>query len=462
MSEAALSSIIKRLESATVKLEEMASKGFTSASNVATSATTGTGASASGPTSAAVSAFDEFMLTTKTYVDLSAKIGGLVKEQADIVMTAFAAERRLIEIAAASKKPDQTTLQGLVKPLIDAGGKVTEIKDKNRASPLIALLSEVSEGISGLGWVAVEPAPAPFVGEYKETAQFWANKVIKEWRDKDKSYVDWANSFVQILNELQTYVKKCHTTGLVWNPKGGDAKSAPGSSAPVVAAAATTAAVAAVTGPALFSELNKEGSVTAGLRKVDKSEMTHKNPDLRATSVVPAAAVVPKAAPVAAAPTKPAKFALEGAKWAVENQVNNPNLVIDNADIKQSVYIYNCQNSTVQIKGKIKAVVLDNCKKVGVVMDTILSTADIVNCKSVQVQITGTCPTLNIDKTDGIQVFLSKTALGVEILTAKSSEMNVSFEGGADGDFVEKPIVEQFKTVIKNGVLITQSVEHSG
>ena len=77
-----------------------------------------------------------------------------------------------------------------------------------------------------------------------------------------------------------------------------------------------------------------------GLKKVDKSEMTHKNPELRASSMVPGTSgmasrlpkiiqrdaqvaikpVVPKAAPntaATAAPSKPPKFALEGAKWAV-------------------------------------------------------------------------------------------------------------------------------------------------
>jgi hypothetical protein len=39
---------------------------------------------------------------------------------------------------------------------------------------------------------------------------------------------------------------------------------------------------------AVFAELNRGEDVTKGLRKVDKSEMTHKNPALRAGSVVPA------------------------------------------------------------------------------------------------------------------------------------------------------------------------------
>lgn len=43
----------------------------------------------------------------------------------------------------------------------------------------------------------------------------------------------------------------------------------------------------------MFAELNRGEEVTKGLRKVDKSEMTHKNPALRASSVVPAATPSP-------------------------------------------------------------------------------------------------------------------------------------------------------------------------
>ena len=38
----------------------------------------------------------------------------------------------------------------------------------------------------------------------------------------------------------------------------------------------------------VFASLNQGESVTKGLKKVDKSEMTHKNPELRASSVVAA------------------------------------------------------------------------------------------------------------------------------------------------------------------------------
>jgi adenylyl cyclase-associated protein len=72
--------------------------------------------------------------------------------------------------------------------------------------------------------------------------------------------------------------------------------------------------------------LNKGGDITSGLKKVDKSQMTHKNPELRQTSAVPEKKSPPevKAKPGALArqpsqvAKKPAKTELEGGnKWSV-------------------------------------------------------------------------------------------------------------------------------------------------
>jgi adenylyl cyclase-associated protein len=102
--------------------------------------------------------------------------------------------------------------------------------------------------------------------------------------------------------------------------------------------------------------------VTKGLRKVDKSEMTHKNPALRAGSTVPAE----KRPPLPKKPTKPAslqakkpaKFALEGNKWMVEYQENEPGLTVEDVEISQTVNLFGCKNTTVVIKGKCNAVTL--------------------------------------------------------------------------------------------------------
>ncbi|KAJ3267612.1 F-actin-capping protein subunit alpha [Borealophlyctis nickersoniae] len=470
MSEAALAAVVKRLEAATTRLEEIAKVKTGSPAGSVTGGSTGTASAAGG--APAVAAFQELLDGPfEELLKLCAKIGGVVEEQSTHVREALHAQKTLIETAAASKKPDTAGITELLKPLQAAMGKVSEIREKNRASPLFNHLSTVSEGFPALGWVVIEPAPAPYVSEMRDASQFYANRVMKEYKDKDPMHVEWVKSYVGFLTELHGYVKKWHTTGLTWNPRGGDAKSFSGS-APAATAAApasapapqTTAAPAAGGKPAgLFSELNK-ADLTSGLRKVDKSEMTHKNPELRAGSVVKAEERPAASAPAkfgGAAPKAPPKLALEGNKWAVENQNNNQNIVIDKTELKHTVYIFNCQNSTIQVKGKVNAVTLDGCKKVGLVVENAVSTIDVVNCKSAQVQITGKAPTVVIDKTDGLQLYLSKTAQAVEILTAKSSEMNVLVEG-ADGDFAEKPMPEQYKTVIEGGKLVTVPVEHKG
>lgn len=73
---------------------------------------------------------------------------------------------------------------------------------------------------------------------------------------------------------------------------------------------------------AVFAELNRGTDVTKGLRKVEKSEMTHKNPALRASSTVPSSPSSAKkptkpAKPQSLSTKKPAKFVLEENKWII-------------------------------------------------------------------------------------------------------------------------------------------------
>jgi adenylyl cyclase-associated protein len=111
----------------------------------------------------------------------------------------------------------------------------------------------------------------------------------------------------------------------------------------------------------VFSQLNVGSNVTAGLKKVDRSQMTHKNPELRASSIVAADAGKTKTstAPKETVVTKsPPKMVLEGNKWAIEHFDNKQDIVLNDTEIKQVVNIFNCNNCTIQITGKVNAVSL--------------------------------------------------------------------------------------------------------
>lgn len=52
-----------------------------------------------------------------------------------------------------------------------------------------------------------------------DAGQFYTNRVLKEWKEKDVTHVNWAKSWLQTLTELQQYIKQHHTTGIVWAGK---------------------------------------------------------------------------------------------------------------------------------------------------------------------------------------------------------------------------------------------------
>ncbi|XP_050349523.1 adenylyl cyclase-associated protein 1 isoform X2 [Nymphalis io] len=358
-----------------------------------------------------------------TYLELSKQIGGDIATHANLVNDAFQQQFRYIQLAAVRSKPLQAEEVQLLAPTSEKISSIQQYREKNRASPFFNHLSAISESIPALGWVAVSPTPAPYVKEMNDAGQFYTNRVLKEWKEKDKTHVDWCRAWVQLLSDLQAYVKQYHTTGLVW----------------------------------------------AALRKVTSDMQTHKNPQLR-QGPAPFKAAAPKV-PTKALPTpgagvlpdKPPVFSRDGKKWIIEYQKGNSNLVVENAEMNNVVYMFRCRDSALTVRGKINGVVLDSCTKCAVVFDNLVSSVEFVNCQSVQMQVLGKVPTISIDKTDGCQIYLSEESSAVEIVSSKSSEMNVLVPNG-NGDYTEYPIPEQFKTVLNKPPtgLTTTPVENKG
>lgn len=176
-------------------------------------------------------------------------------------------------------------------------------------------------------------------------------------RNSDKAQVGWVKSFYQVMRSLIAYIKQHHARGVQWNAKGVEAIQAmkdlkSGSSATSSAPPPPPLPPAASGGPppppppppgglppipksggadlgAMFADLNKGDGVTKGLKKVDASQMTHKNPSLRTTSTVPtrsdsssstrgvSPAPPKKAKPESLRTKKPPKMELDGSKWII-------------------------------------------------------------------------------------------------------------------------------------------------
>lgn len=268
----------------------------------------------------------------------------------------------------------------MLNPTQVALDAVTQIREKNRASKLFNHLATVGEGISALGWVTMEGVEAAkYVGEMRDASQFYGNRVIREYKDtylppslvsysRDPAHKEWQTSFVDILNELQKYVRKHFPQGIKWNAEGAPADTFVGQTLPPAASSppappappplaggaprpppppppppppeslmpskssSSTAEESKSSMGAVFSQINQGEGITSALKHVDKSQMTHKNPALKEKKLSPK----PPAKPAAlqrhpsgpstpAAPTpKTGKKYIEGVKWVIVNAFKLP------------------------------------------------------------------------------------------------------------------------------------------
>ena len=254
--------------------------------------------------SASVASFDSILSgPLGQFKTASQAIGGDVATLGDLVGSTFDMQKHFLQTVSASKQPKADDLQKLLKPTSEMIGEIQQFRESNRRSEMFNHLSAISESIPALGWVAVSPAPAPYVKEMKDAGQFYTNMVLKDWKEKDNTHAVWVRSWVETLSELQAFVKQFHTTGLVWNPKGGDADLSAIPSKPAIKPKAAPKAAASPAKPS------------------------------------------PKAFKATTATQKPPSLHQDGKKWIVEYYKGDQNITIDHIEMNQSVYIFKCESS---------------------------------------------------------------------------------------------------------------------
>ena len=239
----------------------------------------------------------------------------------------------------------------------------------------------------------------------------------------------------------------------------------------------------------VFEQLNRGEAVTSGLKKVDQSEMTHKNPALRAGSAVPEKGandisrsrspgpeIKPKPAAMrqnsgnsssatATVIKKEGKKELDGNKWLIENYDSPSSPIKIDVTLSQSVLISRCKNTTVLLKGKANAVSIDNSPRTQILVDTLVSSVDVIKSPNFAIQITGTLPTIMLDQVDNASIYLSVDSLATEVYTSKCSSVNIILppeDEEGEGDSKECPLPEQIRTYVKNGRIVSEIVEHAG
>ncbi|KAM7250780.1 hypothetical protein ACFE04_022663 [Oxalis oulophora] len=465
--------LIERLEKAVARLEALSSGAAA------------VGGDDGGDVSSdpSIIAFDDFI---KEYVGRVMKaaeqIGGQVLDVTKILLEAFTVQKELLIKIKQTQKPDMVGLGEFLMPLNEAIMKASKMTE-GRRSDFFNHLKAATDSLSALAWIAYTgkdcgmSMPIAHVEESWQMAEFYNNKVLVEYKSKDPNHVEWAKAMKELyLPGLRDYVKSNYPLGPVWSATGKAPTKAPakrpspGAPAPPPAPPASLfsseSSQPSSSRPkqgmsAVFQDISA-GNFTGGLRKVTADMKTKNRADR--TSVVSAVEKETRATTPSFSKTGPPKLELQmGRKWVVENQIARKNLVIDDCDAKQSVYIYGCKDSVLQIQGKVNNITVDKCNKMGVVFKDVVAAFEIVNCNGVEVQCQGSAPTISVDNTSGCQLYLSKDSLQTSITTAKSSEINVMVPGAeADSDWGEHALPQQFIHVFKDGHFETTPLSHSG
>ncbi|XP_022746914.1 cyclase-associated protein 1-like isoform X1 [Durio zibethinus] len=468
--------LIERLEAAVARLEALSAAGVSSRGLPDSGVEV-----ASDPS---IVAFDDLMAQHVARVsDAAEKIGGQVLDVTKIIVEAFSVQKKLLIEIKQTEKPDMAGMAEFLKPLNEVITKANAITE-GRRSDFLNHLKSAGDSLSALAWIAYTgkdcgmSMPIAHVEESWQSAEFYSNKVLVEFRNKDPNHVEWAKALKELyLPGLRDYVKSHYPLGPVWSASGKRASSAatktPTTGAPAAPPPPPPASLCSSEPSqpsssrpkqgmaAVFQEINT-GNVTAGLKKVS-TDMKTKNRTDR-TGIVSAGEKETHSSSSSSSKARPPKLELQmGRKWVVEDQFGRKNLVIDDCDAKQSVYVFGCKDSVLQIQGKVNNITIDKCTKMGVVFKDVVAACEIVNCNGVEVQCQGFAPTISVDNTSGCQLYLSKDSLGASITTAKSSEINVLVPAAkSDGDWGEHALPQQYIHAFKDGHLETAPVSHSG
>ncbi|KAL4615742.1 hypothetical protein ACB092_07G148700 [Castanea dentata] len=473
--------LIARLESAVARLESL-STGFGSRGLPAFDDDTAAAAAAASSSDPSILAFDDLVSQYLGRVSSAAeKIGGQVLEVTNVLQEAFNVQKELLIKAKQTQKPDPAGLPEFLKPLNEVMVKANALTE-GRRSDFFNHLKSATDSLSALAWIAFTgkdcgmSMPIAHVEESWQMAEFYNNKVLVEYKSKDPNHVEWAKAIKELyLPGLRDYVKSHYPLGPVWSATGKPAAAPPKAPTPGAPAPpppppaslfSSESSQASSSIPkegmaAVFQEISSGKPVTTGLRKVTDDMKTKNRAD---RSGVVSAGEKGRSNSPSFSKAGPPKLELQvGRKWVVENQIGKKQLVIDDCDSKQSVYVYGCKESVLQIQGKVNNITIDKCTKMGVVFTDVVAAFEIVNCNGVEVQCQGSAPTISVDNTTGCQLYLSKESLGTSITTAKSSEINVLVPGAEpDGDWGEHALPQQFVHTFKDGHFETTPVSHSG
>ncbi|KAM3140237.1 hypothetical protein pb186bvf_007593 [Paramecium bursaria] len=351
--------------------------------------------------------------------------------------------------------PEQNKL--IQKAFTDSITKIAKLQSANTQPHFKAIL----EGLNTSYWVTID-TPIQSIEAGIDAAEYNGLKV-KQQKVPENS--KWYDAFIHALKTLKELVSQNYKLGLDWNPKGNKTfeellavvkgektqtqgpppppPRQPPPPPPVQQAAPQQAATQGASKDLLLAQLNQGEDIVKSkciqinlvLKKVDKSK--------------PIEPVEPKQQqkPQQQAEVAPVRE-IQNDTWVLENYTNESYIEFKEGeiDMKQSLFVQNCVNCGIQIRGKVKTIVFQKCSKIQVFFDQAVTGFELLDSKKVDIRIFQECPSLTINNSEQVHVTFDKNKQ-CQIISSKTMDLNITYVQD-DGELAkDQNVPEQFITL---------------
>jgi hypothetical protein len=145
-----------------------------------------------------------------------------------LITQAWEGVRDIVVLATRAKAPDaaETELANALAPfLTKTQNAVKAIREVRMADRKFDYHHKaIIEMLGCLSWILQKPPraplPAAFVKESLGSAEFWSNRIRKEYKGKDDVQIAFCDGIKAVVLELSEYIASYHKTGLAFNPRG--------------------------------------------------------------------------------------------------------------------------------------------------------------------------------------------------------------------------------------------------
>jgi hypothetical protein len=175
-------------------------------------------------------------------------------------------------------------------------------------------------------------------------------------------------------------------------------------------------------------------------------------------------APVKKAAPAKRASSR----AFKNKTWTFENY-NGENITLQGSEEVDKSFVLNffaCQNLEIRVIGKIKSVALEGCKKVVLIVDTVVADVNVMNCSAVKIFGNDQMKSVTAESTNELMVNLNHKNKDCKVITTCTRSVWIRWpkDGADDQDndnvnWHRQPVAEIYESKIINSAIETKPTE---